>query len=376
MSEILRFSCENERVGFSGWIIVIALAVVAAYITPALIRVQQHRVDNPVEDRFSKGLTVVDVTRICPRVYGESTRSQPLLLPHSKIDVILGERSQGMEQAKTISPTGRKGSKVPSTQKQLARVVNARKVRLAAEAAAGRRRFVGVAVSLMLLVAFGITTMSGSLSAGWLALPGATMVATLVAGRIAYQKSYAAFEAEEASIKKIHEKAEALKKERAAARARAQQIAAGSITLAGQQIDLPSAVEVPQAEKESAAVAEEIEAELSESEVAHRRAQDAVAGVRAKGVIAKAETQTVAAQDMLDSLPVPGLVQKSAVVRRRNAPRTVVAETGAMPALGATKRPVVARSMPVNARSTDEVANEAAERALNLEQILDLRRAQ
>ncbi|MDO5061154.1 MAG: hypothetical protein Q4D73_05945 [Actinomycetaceae bacterium] len=362
--------------GFSGWIIVITLAVVAAYITPALIRLQQHRVDNPVEDRFSKGLTVVDVTRTCPRVYGESTRSQPLLLPHSKIDVILGERSQEMEQAKTISPTGRKGSKAPSTQKQLARVVNARKVRLAAEAAAGRRRFLGVAVSLMLLVAFGITTVSGSLSAAWLALPGAALVATLVAGRIAYQKSYAAFEAEEAAIKKIHEKAEALKKERAAARARSQQIAAGSITLAGQQIDLPSAVEMPEEKNLVSEVEAQPEAELTEAEVAHRQAQDAVVGVRAKGVTTKAETQTVAAQDMLDSLPVPGLVQKSSVVRRRNAPRTVAAETGAMPALGAAKRPVVARNMPVNARSTAEVANEAAENALNLEQILDLRRAQ
>lgn len=366
-----RFSCENGRVGFSGWIIVIALAVVAAYIAPALIKVRQHRVDNPVEDRFSKGLTVVDVTRTCPRVYGESTRSQPLLLPHSKIEVSHGERSLEMEQRKTISPTGKRGVKAPSTKQQLARVLNARKTRLAAEAAAGRRRFVAAAASLMLLVTFGITAFTGALSAAWLTLPGATLAATLVAGRFAYQKSYTAFTAEEQAIQKIHEKAAALQRERAAARARAKQIAAGSITLAGKEIELPSAVTVPTEDP----VEVSAEPALSPEEAAHRESQDAVAGTRAKGATVKTELPA-ATQDMLESLAVPGLVHKSSVVRRRNAPRTVAADTGAMPTVGGLKRPVVARPMPVEARSTAEVAQEAAENALNLEQILHQRRAQ
>ncbi|MCS4484961.1 hypothetical protein NXS08_05695 [Gleimia sp. 6138-11-ORH1] len=361
---------------FSGWIIVVTLALVAAYIMPALISVKQHSVDNPVEDRFSDGLTVLDVTRACPRVYGESTRSQPLLLPHSKIDVFTGERSQEMERTKTISPTGRRGTKALSTQKQLAKVVSARKVRLATEATAGKRRFLSVAISLTLLVAFGITAFTGTFSAAWLALPASTLVMTLVAGRIAYQKSYAAFAAEEAAIQKIHEKAESLKRERAAARARSEQIVTGSITLAGQQIDLPAEVAVPTLEKAETVLSKQAELEISEAEANHRAVQDAVVGTRAKGVSAKPTVPSAAAQDMIDSLAVPGLVHKSSVVRRRNAPRTVATDTGMMPTVGTPKRPVVARNMPVNARSSAEVANEAAQEALNLEQILDVRRAQ
>ncbi|WP_040312992.1 hypothetical protein [Gleimia coleocanis] len=358
---------------YTGLIILMVLAVIAVYVTPALIRLRQHKVDNPVEDRFSEGITVVDVSRVCPRVFGESARSQPLLLPNSKVDLVNGDWSEAMVEATARPLKRRKVAKTAETEKQLAKVRAERKNRLAAEAVAGQRRFVIAAFALTFLVAFTVATVYGSLNTWWLTAPSSVLLGTLISGRAAYQKSQQASANETAAMRRIRETAEKERRRKVQARIRSTEVTTGSITLGDQQVALPVAETIVAVEV-AEIVETQVETVVSAQEQAHREAQNALVGNKAKGAQRK-EQPNAQAQTMLDVLPTTTVSGKSAVVRRRATPLTTSVSAPTV----SGRRPVSARPMPVDAASSTELAQEAAARkeaALDLEQILQQRRAQ
>lgn len=361
---------------FDGLILLLVLSVVAVYVTPAFIRHRQHQVDNPVEDRFSEGLTLVDISRACPRVFGESARSQPVLLPNSKVDYVLGDGSREMSELKGRALNRRRTMRSADTEKQLVKVREARQARLAAEAVAGRRRFFVAAVALTFVVAFTVASTFGSLNAWWLAAPGALLLGTLISGRVAFQKSMSATQSESLAMRRIRDAAEKERRRRVQARIRSSEVASGSITLGDQQVDLPVVAEVSAPVVDESAVASVVEAE-------HRAAQDALVGAGAKGVSERETVLSASAQAMLDTDSEVLVSGKSAIVRRRATPlNTAIAGAGAVKSFGSVgesgRRPLQARLMSVDAQSSDEVAAQAvaAQQALDLEQILQQRRAQ
>lgn len=364
--------------GYSGWMIVLMLALLAVYVTPALIRTRQHQVDNPVEDRFSKGLMVVDVAAVCPRVHAEFGQTQPRLLPNTQVDNHFGEWSMEMEQG-TTRPRRRVGRSA-ETQRQLAKIRSARRLRLANEAAAGKRRLLLVALSLIFLIGLSFGVYVGTVATAWLAAPGISLVSVLIAGRVAYQRSVEATAAESAAMEKIRREEDALRERQLRRRQRSTELVDGAVTFAGQQVTLPTA-EIAQPE-----TTVELVADVVETDVQHRATQDALVGSRAKGITVRGPKLGASAADMLDSLgavagtgTVSGTVSgsgsvlgKSAVVRRRTQP---IHETLEAPVVAGKRRPVEARPMPASALTSAEAAETAAP-SFDVDQILDLRRAQ
>lgn len=356
--------------GYSGWLIVLLLALLGVYVTPALIRIRQHQVDNPVEDRFSKGLLVVDIAKTCPRVHGESGNLRPRLVPQAKIDLSTGEWSLEMDQ-KTAAGRQRV-SRSAEAERQLSKIRSERRARLANEAVVGKRRLLVAALSLILLIGLSFGAYAQTLAAAWLSIPGLTLAAVLVDGRLAYQRSMRATEAETKAMERIRSKEDIARRQQQRRGQQTTELVDGAVSFGNLQVTLPTAETPAETVKESVG-----SVEVAQTQTAHQETQDALVGVHAKGAVKQTQV-SASAQAMLDSLEAPAITSKSAVVRRRTQPLHEAAEVSTPTA--SKRRPVEARPLPASALTSAEVAQVAAEeqsrKVLDVDQILDLRRAQ
>ncbi len=364
--------------GFAGWIVVVLVIALLAAVVPAMMRGHERRRLTPIDERFAGGRTLT-VTRSTPHVCGEATRHQPHLLKQSpqriasakdqilrqsRIYEVIGgdtivqdEGDESMERNSTARSTAAHARSVSTTSREIAKLRASRAARVARENAAGQRRIAVAGVIATVAVAIVVAAVMSSLSWWWMALPGVALAALVAEGRVAYLRSVEATEREDSQMRRLRHDRDREQQRR-------------------------SPVSASRAGSGTARVAVEVtsdEAVVGEGTLSVRDASEredhAVVG-SAVDTVGVAHSSSHDARRAASYQPVPAPTYAVAPVAARR--QVSVGEEDAAretTAVSTPYRPTAANLMGREALTSEEAAQQAPV-AFDLEEILELRRAQ
>ncbi|MDO5721788.1 MAG: hypothetical protein Q4P06_04505 [Actinomycetaceae bacterium] len=339
---------------YTGWVLVLLAALVVGYLTPNLIRYRQQVAQLPVEDRFSTSAQMVSVTETGRAVRAEPQRKQPQILackpelerentgPIESIEYAEGETRMSADQDRRYADA------VPSASREMARLRARRAARIAAENAAGKRRFALSVVAFAALVTVATIAFIGIFSWAWTLIPASLLAAVLVNGRLAYRRSVAASVAETEELKQLraHRRNTSLRYQRV------QRALAGHVETTQRKAE----------PVEGAPVEREDEPQI----VARSSANDAVDATEA----------AVATGWTLREMPPPTYAKSARLGRRQVSAEAVASvQSEEEPVVASPVRPTTAKAGGEQGQSSAQAAAEAPV-AFDLEDVLQLRRAQ